>query len=216
MLGLLGLSSTAWPSRRPKSRTTSAGMRRARLFPQRATFAFITHLRRRIYAGYPRRTSLHPLLAPAHGGDAGARDFGKADRGHELDEALDLVRGPGELEHEGAEGGVEDAGPEGRGEAHCLHPVLAGADDLEERELALDRLALDRQIVDPVHGHEPLELALDLLDHSVGARGHDGDARDVLLVLGLGDGQALDVVAAAREHAGDPRQHARLVVDDNR
>src|SRR3954470_23233568 len=105
--------------------------------------------------------SLHPLLAAAHRGDAGARDFGKADRGHELDEALDLVRGPGELEHEGAEGGVEDAGPEGRGEAHRLHPVLAGAADLEERGLALDRLALARQIVYPVHGPEPLELALD-------------------------------------------------------
>ena len=84
------------------------------------------------------------------------------------------------------------------GEPHRLDAVVALADDLDEAQLALDRLALDRQVDDPVHRHEPRELALDLLDHGVRAGGHDGDARDVLLVLGLGDRQALDVVAAAR------------------
>ena len=85
-------------------------------------------------------------------------------------------------------------------------PVIALADDLHEAQLALHRIAREREIDDPVHWHEPLELALDLLDDAVGAGGHDGDARDMRLVLRLGDRQALDVVAAARNR---PAMRAR-------
>ena len=41
------------------------------------------------------------------------------------------------------------------GEPQRLDAVVAGADDLDEAQLALDRLALDRQVDDPVHRHEP-------------------------------------------------------------
>ena len=40
------------------------------------------------------------------------------------------------------------------------------------------------------------------------------DARDVV-PLGRADGEALDVVAAAREHARDPRQRTRLVLEQD-
>ena len=57
-----------------------------------------------------------------------------------------------------------------------------------------------------VHRHHALELVLDLLEHHRRAFGDDREAREMLLVLGLGDRQALDVVAAAREQAGDARR----------
>src|ERR1043165_5227289 len=57
---------------------------------------------------------------------------------------------------------------------------------------------------------------LDLLDDGGGASRHDGDARKVLLVLGLGDGEAIDVVAAPGEESDYSGEHARLVVDKHR
>src|SRR5215471_3447723 len=57
---------------------------------------------------------------------------------------------------------------------------------------------------------------LDLLDHHGGAARNDGDAREMLLVLGLRNGQRIDVVAAPGEQADDAREHAGLVVDDDR
>ena len=48
------------------------------------------------------------------------------------------------------------------------------------------------------------------------AGGDDGDPRQMRLVRDLSNGQALDVIAAAREHADHPREHAGLVVDQNR
>ena len=59
-------------------------------------------------------------------------------------------------------------------------------------------LALARQIAHAMHRHQPFELMLDLLDDGGRAARDDGDARDVLLVLGLGHRQAVDVVAARR------------------
>ena len=73
-------------------------------------------------------------------------------------------RRAGELEDERGQRRIQGAGAEGGGEAHRLDPMVALADDLDEAQLALDRLAGQRQVDDPVHRHEPLELALDLLD----------------------------------------------------
>ena len=67
-----------------------------------------------------------------------------------------------------------------------------------------------------MHRHEPQQLRLDLFDDHRRAGGDDGDAREVVDAVGLGDGQALDVVAAAREQADDTRQNAGLVVYENR
>src|SRR5688572_14307284 len=66
-----------------------------------------------------------------------------------------------------------------------------------------------------MHRHEPLGLVLDLLDDHRRAAGHDRDARQVFLVLGLRHRQRVDVVAAAGEQSDDARQHARLVVDEH-
>ena len=55
------------------------------------------------------------------------------------------------------------------------------------------------------HRHEAVELVLDLLDHHRRAARDDGDAAAMAFGVGLGDRQAFDVVAAAREQA----DHAR-------
>ena len=73
------------------------------------------------------------------------------------------------------------------------------------RELALDRAVMpvrtrrDGEVENAVDGHDPVELAFELLDDVRRATRDDGDAREVLGMLRLGDGQALDVVAPARE-----------------
>ena len=69
---------------------------------------------------------------------------------------------------------------------------------------------------DAVHRHQAVELILDLLDHHRRAAGDDGDAREMLLVLGLRDGERVDIVAAAGKQPDHARQHARLVVDEHR
>ena len=73
-----------------------------------------------------------------------------------------------------------------------------------------------RQVDDAVHRHDALELVLDLLQHVRRAARHDGDARQVLFMLGLRNRQALDVVAAAGKQSDDACQHAGLVVDQHR
>ena len=96
-----------------------------------------------------------------------------------------------------------------------LDALVALARHFDQRQLALQRLAEHRQIDDAVHIHQPLELALDLRQHLRRAGGDDGEARQMLLVLGLRHRQAIDVVATAREQTGDAREHARLVVDQD-
>src|SRR3546814_10680703 len=62
---------------------------------------------------------------------------------------------------------------------------------------------------------QPLELGYDLFHHACRRRGDDRDPADEFLLRNVGDGQALDIVAARGEQPGDPREDARLVVDDD-
>ena len=94
--------------------------------------------------------------------------------------------------------------------------MLALTDHFHEAQFPLHRFSIDSQIIDPVNRDKPLELVLDLLDHVGCARGDDRDPGNMLLVLGFGDGQAFDIVAASREEAGNARQDTRLVIDDHR
>src|SRR5208282_1446597 len=129
--------------------------------------------------------------------------------------AFDLLGGAGDLEDEALGGGVDDAGAEGVGEAERLHAVIAGAAHLDHGEFALDRRARRRQVDDAVHRHQAVKLVLDLLEHHGRAAGHDGDAREMLFVLGLGDGERVDIVTAAGKQPDDAREHAGLVVDEH-
>src|SRR6185437_7614405 len=86
----------------------------------------------------------------------------------------------------------------------------------DHRKLALDRAAGERHVDHAVDRHHAVELVLDLLDHHRGSRGDDGDAREMLLALGLRHREALDVVAAAGEQADHAREHAGLVRHEHR
>src|SRR3546814_18908885 len=59
---------------------------------------------------------------------------------------------------------VHHAGAEDVGDAQALHALLAGAGHLHQDQLAFDRRALERQVADPLHRHQAVELRLDLLE----------------------------------------------------
>ena len=89
-----------------------------------------------------------------------------------------------ELEHEVLGRGIDHLRAEDLGQPQRLDALFPAAANLDQRKLALHGVALERQIPNPVHRNEPLELMLDLLDHRRRPRCDDGDAADVLLVLG--------------------------------
>src|SRR5215471_21870553 len=163
-----------------------------------------------------RTLSWSHALGPARdGGDAGARDLGQTKLCHDRDELLDLGAASCNLEYEMLRGGVDHAGAKDAGEPQGLDSLLAGAHNLDKRELPLQRLTGHRQIEHAVHVDQPFELVFDLSQDHWRAGGDDREAREMLLVLCLGHRQAVDVVAATREQPGDARQYARLVVDQN-
>ena len=107
-------------------------------------------------------------------------------------------------------GGIDHPGAEGVGDAHRLDPLFAGADHFHQRQFAGDMRSVHGQVGDPVHRHQPVELRLDLLDHHAGAGGDDVDAAARAGGIDRGDGQAVDIVAAAGEQPDDPREDAGL------
>ena len=153
------------------------------------------------------------VMSPAEG--AKWADIDQPQRAHQFDEGLHLVGRAGHLEHEGIGLGVDHLGPEDIGQAQRLGALLAGALDLDQRQLALDVRTFQGEVVHLVHRHQPIELGLDLLDHHRRSRGDDGDAREVFLHVGLRHREALDVVAAAGKQADHARQDAGLVVDQH-
>ena len=84
-----------------------------------------------------------------------------------------------------------------------------------QRQFALDRGALGRQVLHGMDRDHAGKLRLDLVDHRGGAAGDDGDPAAVAGVVDLGHGQAVDVVAPAREEADHPGEDAGLVLDDH-
>src|SRR6266481_617491 len=145
----------------------------------------------------------------------GAGYLNEPERLHQRDESVELFARSRHLEDEAFGRRIDDAGTEDVGEAERLDARLAFARDLDQRHLALDKGALVGQVVNLVHRNEARQLRLDLLDDHPRSRGHDGDPRQAVAPINLGDGQALDIVAAPGEQPDDARQDARLVVDEN-
>src|SRR5665213_1942433 len=156
--------------------------------------------------------SLSNRLFPArHGGDTGPRDLDEADGPHQFDELIDLADIAGNLENEALQRGIDHPGPESFREPQRLDPVVVAGGDLDHRQFALDRAAAQREIGDFADRDQTLQLVADLLDRLRRAGGHDGYAREMLGMGDFGDGQALDVVAAAGKQPDDAGKHARLV-----
>src|SRR6266480_1003746 len=72
--------------------------------------------RRKARPPHHQRPVLHPFCAAADRHDAGARHLDKAERQHELDELVDLLAPPGDLEDEALDRGIDHARPERVGE----------------------------------------------------------------------------------------------------
>jgi hypothetical protein len=84
------------------------------------------------------------------------------------------------------------------------------------RTFTIDRATGQRHVDDAIDGNHAIELVLDLLDHHRRTGRDNGDAGEVFLAFGLGDGQAFDVVAASREQPDDSGENPRLVLHQHR
>src|SRR3954471_2461608 len=163
-----------------------------------------------------RQHGSHSFRPATNRGNTGARHFDEAKRTHQVDKLIDLVGVACDLEHKALGGGVDHAGAKRVRQPQRLDAMLALSANLDHCKLALDRAFRQRHVDDAIHRDHAVELMLDLLDHHRRARRDDGDAREMLLALGLRDREALDVVAAPREQADDAREHAGLVLHEHR
>ena len=122
-----------------------------------------------------------------------------------------FVLGAGDLDREGAAGDVDDVRVEDLCELHDLAAALDRRVHAEERHLA-SHGPVGLHVADLDHVDELVELLGDLVDRVDGAVERERHARDVR-VLGGADRQRVDVEAAAAEQAGDAREDAGLVLD---
>src|SRR3954454_18867307 len=129
-------------------------------------------------------------------------------------EGLDLVGRAGHLDRHRPSRDVDDFGPEDLGELDDLGPVLDRGGDLEQRHLPRHRL-LRLHVADLEDVDQLVQLLGHLVDRVDGAVERQGDPGDAG-VVGRADRERVDVEAAAREEPGDPRQHARFILDQDR
>ena len=126
----------------------------------------------------------------------------------------ELVGVAGDLDGHRVGRDVDDLGPEQLDRVEHLAARGGVGADLDQHQLAVDReRAVELDDLD--HLDQLVELLGDLLQRGVLDVDHDGHPRD-LLVLGRAHGERLDVEAAPAEQAGDPGQHAGLVLDQHR
>src|SRR5205085_744912 len=107
-----------------------------------------------------------------------------------------------------------DLGAEDLADLHHLGAACAVRGDLEQRELARERL-LRFEIADLEHVDELVQLLGDLVDRverSVERQRDSGEA----FVVGGSDGERVDVESAPREQPGDAGQDTGLVLDEDR
>jgi len=120
-----------------------------------------------------------------------------------------LLSVAGDFDGEAAGLDVHDLGPENIGHLHDLGAGLGVDRDAHQNQFAINEIILPEihhlQDVDQF-----VELFDDLIQGGVVAAGDDGHARGGGL-LGGGDVEGFDIVAAAAEKAGDAREHAELV-----
>ena len=158
--------------------------------------------------------SERPAARARQSDPAGAGELLDPVRADELLERVDLVGRADDLEHDRVRADVGHAHAEHVGEREQLRALRRRGGDRDQGELPLDRLA-GLELAHPQDVDELVHLLLDLLERVLLAVDAQHDPRDVL-ALGRPDGEALDVVAAPREHARDAHQRTRLVLDEHR
>ena len=141
-------------------------------------------------------------------------ELAHAVRTDELLERVEILRAADDLERERVAADVRDPRAEHLAERDQLGTLVRRGADGDQRQLPLDRLAR-AQLDHPQDVDELVHLLLDLLERVLGAVDPQRQARDVG-PLGRADGEALDVVAAAREHLRHARERPRLVLELDR
>ncbi len=104
---------------------------------------------------------------------------------------------------------IDDFGAENIGHLHDLGARLGIDRHAHEHQLAVDEFRL-AEVMHFEHVDQLVELLDDLVQGGVVAAGDDGHAGGVG-VLGRGDVERVNVVAAAAKEAGHAREHAELV-----
>src|SRR5260221_12545911 len=160
-----------------------------------------------------RSLALGRARRPREADAARAHELLEPVRTDELLKRVDLFGRTCQLEDDRVGTDVGDAGLEDLAERHQLGPRALRRRHLDQRELALERLS-GCELRHAEHVHELVHLLLDLLERMRLAVDAQRDPRDVV-ALGLADGEALDVEAAAGKHAGDARERARLVLEED-
>jgi len=128
-------------------------------------------------------------------------------------EGVDLGLARGQLDDESLDRRIED--PPAAANHLSAHGIglSRGHAQLEQHQFALEVLAAGH--VQHLHDvHELVQLVDDLLDDQVRALGHQSQSRDCR-VIGGGDRERLDVVAAGGEQPCDACQRAGFVLQED-
>ena len=120
----------------------------------------------------------------------------------------------GDLDHELLGPDVDDPAAEVLHQGPDLRADGRRGVDLDEHQVALDEV-LTRDVDHLDDGDDLLQLLADLLQDPVIPLDHEADPGK-MGVLGLADGQAVDVEPAGVQHPGDVREDPRLVLDQGR
>src|SRR6478609_3355401 len=152
--------------------------------------------------------------AAADGDHAGLHQLTDAEGLQHAQQVAQLVGVADGLDGDGVGGDVDDLRPE---ELYGVEHLTAGLRiglDLDEQQLAVDR-GRAVELDDLADLHQLVELLGHLLERRALDVDHDRHPGH-LGVLGRTDREGVDVEAAAAEQAGDPGEHARLVLDQDR
>ena len=172
------------------------------------------------YAGCARRGRRHRRLQAEllgferHGDRAGAGHVDLAVAAHHFDEFVELLGIAGGFDGEAFGGGIDHAGVEDFGFLEHRGAAVLRAAHAHQHHFA-DHGGGFGQVGGLQHVDQLVHLLDDLGADAVFHIDHDGHAGE-LGVERLRDGQALNVVAARGEHAGDAQQRAGFVFEKNR
>ena len=158
------------------------------------------------------RGFLYVLVHPAafQRGDAGAAQFEDGVIREHLQEGVDLFGLADQFKDHAVRGQVDDLGLVDAAHLPQLRAVVDIGGDLEQQQLPLQRvLVVEHE--DLAGDFQPLGLENELVQLLFGAGHRDRDTADGGIVGG-GNGQAVDVEAAAAEQVGHTGQNAALVV----
>ena len=175
-----------------------------------------THVRSRPSTRHS-RAQLHRLRAAADRGDAGARHIDEAQRAHQVDEGSILTGAPVISNTKLVCVVSTTRARKISRDAHRFDPLARRCRQPSPAPFRARCPALAVvQLVTRCTGTRRRSCASICSITSRRAGGDDGDARGVRGVIDFGHRQAFDVVAATGEQPDDARQHARLIVDENR